>query len=595
MTTETTTLKELTLQGIAICPGIAIGPIYQLKVKDNEVLEIPLETGDLSLERHRYRLAIKQSAEDLERVRRQLVAEGAEDGAAILDTHLHILHDPMLTERIETEIESQQRNAEYLLHKVIHEVEARFRSMNDPFFSERFRDFQDVSRRIMRYLQHSSTRHLGDIPTDSIVFAEELVPSDTAEVSADSVGAFVTASGGATSHAAIVAKAKGIPYVASVDFSLIKNLDLSTIIVDGCTGKIICNPQPETLREYQSAREKLEERYRSLETASSLNAETYDGYRITLSANIEMIHDLDTLRKYGGCGVGLFRSEYIFLSTNTLPTEEEQFIIYRDLVEKVQGLPVVIRTFDVGGDKITSTGLRVADRALDYKGGGSVRLMLENREAFKTQIRAILRASAYGDVSVLFPMVSGLLELREAKELVAEAREELNAEGISLGHLGIGCMVEVPSAAIVCDVLAKECDFLSIGTNDLVQYSLAVDRGSLQQDEWYSPTHPSVIRMIKMVVSEGARNHISVKVCGEMAADPLFTALLLGLGVRELSIAPRHIPIVKHTVRNTGIVAAAELAEEVLSLATASEITHLLERSYQESLSAGSTLNPTKN
>lgn len=566
--------QELHLEGAPICPGIAIGFAYTLEVRDHEVPQTSLKSKDIVGECHRYRHAVQKSAEDLEQVKRQLVLDGARDGAAILDTHLQILKDPMLNGYIEDAIESELLNAEFLLSRVVRDVEGRFEAMSDPFFRERFRDFQDVSRRIMHYLRHSLKRSSNKIPRDAIVFADELVPSDTAEVGADFFGAFVTASGGSTSHAAIVAKAKGIPYVASVNFQELLDTRPMTVIVDGRMGKVICHPTEDTLSHYRRAKSELEERYRNLETASSLSSETYDGYKISLSANVEMVSDLDSLQRYGGSGVGLFRSEYIFLSQHELPTEDQQFQIYRDLVERIQGLPVIIRTFDLAGDKASPA----AGDSPTVGGGRSVRFMLENREAFKTQIRAILRASAYGEVSILFPMVSGLLELREAKELVRLARAELEAEGQPTGKsVGIGCMIEVPSAAILCDVLAKECDFLSIGTNDLVQYSLAVDRGSLQRDGWYSPTHPGVIRMIKMVASEGARNRISVKVCGEMAADPLFTALLLGLGIRELSVAPRHIPIVKHAIRNTGIVEATELAQEVLRLNTASDIAQLLE------------------
>ena len=576
--------QEIHLQGSPVCPGIAIGTPHLFRIVEDAVPESKLKVKQIAPEVSRYRKAIEKSAVDLEQMQQDLDEEGASDGAAILDTHLQILRDPLLNTRIEEEINCERRNAEFLLQKVVHEIAERFAAMKDPFFRERFRDFQDVSRRVMRYLRDSSTSCFADLPKNSIVFAEELCPSDTAEVKDHSVTAFVTATGGVTSHAAIVAKAKGIPYVACVDFEVLESVEVTQVIVDGRTGDVICNPEPETLEQYQKAKYKLEQLYHELESASALSAETYDGYRVSLSANVEMVSDLEALHKYGGSGVGLFRSEYIFLSKEDFPSEEEQFRIYERLVQKMRGLPVVIRTFDIGGDKAPPGSGKVAEST---KPGPSrtVRLMLEHREVFKTQLRAILRASALGDVSVLFPMVSGLFELRAAKELIQESREELEAEGIPVGkRVRVGCMIEVPSAAIVCDALARECDFLSIGTNDLTQYSLALDRCVSPQDEDLGPNHPSVIRMIKMVVAEGVRNKISVKVCGEVAADPQFTPLLLGLGVRELSVAPRHIPILKHAIRNTGIVAAAELAERVLRLSTAGEIAEVLADEYQRTV-----------
>lgn len=575
--------QETRLQGSPICPGIAIGEPFIFIHVDDEVTESNLKKAEISSEVKRYRKAIEKSRRDVQRMQQALEAEGAADGAAILDTHLQILKDPLINGHVEDEIHGQRRNAEYLLNEVIQQVSERFAAMKDPFFRERYRDFQDVYRRIMRHLRLSEGPQLCKLPSNSIVFAEELAPSDTAEADSQAIGAFVTATGGVTSHAAIVAKAKGIPYVASVNFDSIDEENLQLVIVDGRTGDVICNPTKETLEQYRLAKRQMETQYKALETASALSAETYDGYKVDLSANVEMVKDLDSLHKYGSSGVGLFRSEYMCLSKEDFPPEYEQFLIYRRLVDKMRGLPVVIRTFDISGDKLQMGGpMRVSENTA----GNVVRgLTPEHRDVFKTQIRAILRASAFGDVSILFPMVSGLRELRDAKNLVAESRKELEAEGVPVGkRLRLGCMIEVPSAAIVCDVLAKECDFLSIGTNDLVQYSLALDRCTTVSDDSFSPTHPSVIRMIKMVVSEGARNKISVKVCGEVAADPQFTTLLLGLGVRELSVAPRHIPILKYAIRNTGIVAATELAERVLSLSTGGEIAEVLAEEYQRTV-----------
>jgi phosphotransferase system enzyme I (PtsI) len=424
---------------------------------------------------------------------------------------------------------------------------------------------------------------LADIPRNSIVFAQELAPTDTAEAKSGCVSAFVTEVGGETSHAAIMAKAKGIPYVASVDFQAFDAHKSRSVIVDGRTGDIILSPSSETLSKYRELKKQLNFHIKGLEKESGLQAETIDGYKVRLSANVEMLNDLECLKDFGSEGVGLFRSEYIFLTCNDFPSEEEQFIAYRSIVESIKGFSVVIRTFDIGGDKFRDFE-ELRNEVNPFLGCRAIRFMLKEPEVFKCQLRAILRASAFGDVKILFPMISGLPELLEAKGLIEESKSELRSKGIPFSEsVEIGCMIEIPSAAITCDLLAHECDFLSIGTNDLVQYSLAVDRGNQLMSYLYTPMHPCVIRLIKMVVSEGCRNGIPVSVCGEIAADPRFTSLLLGLGVRELSVAARFIPIVKNAIRNSSIVDSSHLAERVMTLPTDKEIQDLLTMEYQQS------------
>jgi phosphotransferase system enzyme I (PtsI) len=431
----------------------------------------------------------------------------------------------------------------------------------------------------MNYLNGGETFTLGKSFPGSIVFARDLTPTDIAEAGSAFVHGFVCEKGSATSHAAIVAKAKGIPFVTNVNFESAKCLNGDVVIVDGRSGDIILNPSPETLRRYQDMQLQLQLHVKNLTKSKQLESETYDGYAIKLSANIEMVSELEMIHQYGGNGVGLFRSEYICLANNKFPSEDEQFEIYKNVVEKMLGLPIVIRTFDIGGDKLLGNS-HFNKESHSFLGCRAIRFLLKEREIFKAQLKAIIRASVYGKVSILFPMISTLSELIEAKQVVKEVQVELEKKKIQYHpHIRIGCMIEV-----ITDLLAKECDFLSIGTNDLVQYSLAADRGNHAMSGFYTPTHPSVIRLIKLVVSEANINGIPVTICGEVAADPRFTSLLLGLGVHELSVASRYIPIIKNAIRNTSIVAATKLAEEALRLATANEIQELINQEYMKNV-----------
>ncbi len=574
---------EIRLRGFPICRGIAIGKPFFFTLVEESVPQYDIPPSNIEDEVDRYRNAMSRCREDVKRLKKQLQQEQIDEGAAILDAQLQIMQDPLMTTQVEDEIRRSRKNAEYVFRKLISQYQKKFYAMTDPFFRERVKDIEDIAKRVRAYLSETLRMSLQDIPPNSIIFARELAASETAEANSFCVNAFVTEVGSSTSHAAIVAKAKGIPYVTNVDIDRLESFQNQTVIVDGRTGDIIVNPDEETLAKYHDIRNQLETHLAKLSEIGTLEAETYDGYKMLLSANIEMANELDMLHVYGGNGVGLYRSEYLFLAQQKFPSEEEQFAIYRQVVEKMRGLPIVIRTFDVGGDKFLPN--QQPQEGNPFLGCRAIRFLLREREIFKTQLKAILRASAYGDVSIMFPMVSALSELMEAKEMIEEARQELAREGeVVAKHVPIGCMIEVPSAAVIADLLAKECDFLSIGTNDLVQYSLAVDRGNIALNGLYTPTHPSVIRLIKMVITEANQQGIPVTICGEVAADPRFTPLLLGLGVQELSVAVRYIPMIKNAIRNTSIVAASQLAEKALSLKTAFEIQEMLNEEYRKNV-----------
>ena len=576
--------QEIHLRGMPICRGIAIGKPFFFAFVEDDTPEFSIPFNELEDEVLRYRRALARSKEDVIRLMKQLEGERIMEGAAILDSHQQMMQDPLLTFEVEKLIRATRKNAEYAFQKVIKQCQKKFSSMADPFFRERFKDIQDISRRVMGYLRESVSFTLADIPADAIIFAREFTPSDIAEAGNSAAGALISNSGSTTSHSAIVARAKGIPFVSNVNFEGLDLADDAVVIVDGRTGEIIVNPSPATLMHYRTMCDKLRLQLHKMSEAGKLEAETYDGYKIRLSANIDVAPETELLHEYGGSGVGLFRSETVFLTHDTFPSEDEQFEIYRRIVEKMHGLPIVIRTFDIGGDKQLSDR-KTPIEGNPYLGCRAIRFMLKEHAIFKTQLRAILRASAYGDVSIMFPMISTLSELRDAKVLLSEARDELRANKVPFGHkIRVGCMIEVPSAAIISDLLARECDFLSIGTNDLVQYALAVDRDNHALNNLYSPTHPSVIRLIRLVVTEANLHNIPVTVCGEVAADPRFTPLLLGLGVHELSVASRYLPIVKNAIRNTSIVAASKLAEEVMLLTTSQEIEELLNEQYRQNV-----------
>ena len=513
-------------------------------------------------------------------MQRRMKREGGSEAVEILRAHLEITRDPLMTHKVESAIRKSGKNSESVFTAVIGEYQQRFSKITDTFFQERIQDFQDISRRIIRHLNKSEERTLAHLESPVVVFAHELSPSDTAESKGECIEAFVTRSGSETSHVAIVARAKGIPFVSKVDFP---KLDEDCIvIVDGESGAIVVNPSKETLAYYKKEQKKLKHAAKGLQKCGSLGAETTDGHKIRLSANVEMFNELESLQKYGGEGVGLFRSEYLFLAKDAFPTEEEQFLVYRSLVEQVNGHHSVIRTFDIGGDKLGDLYPSRVEKN-PFLGCRAIRLMLKEKTAFMKQIRAILRASAFGNVSILFPMISGVLELREAKVIVEEGKSELRAKGIPFNeNISLGCMIEIPSAALTSDLLLKECDFLSIGTNDLVQYSLAVDRGNPAMSYLYTPAHPSIIRMIRLVAEEGNKAGKPVAVCGEIAADPRFTSLLLGLGVSELSVCTPSLPQVKSVIRQTSLEEARKFAAHVLTLETYLDVEDALEEAFDK-------------
>lgn len=569
---------EILFRGTPISPGVSIGPLFFSHFADDEIVERNIAKEDIEKEIQRYRDALTRGRRDLEKLLELSEKKKMDESTVILEAHLQLLQDTVITHDIEKGIRETRRNAEFVLQEILNKYRKKFNSISDDYFRERFYDLQAIIRRVLDCLKGGvKVSYSG--AKDGIVCARELSVVDLTEASISSAQAFISEVNGVTSHAAIVAKAKGIPFVTSIVYAeveLAANPN-SIAIVDGNTGKIYINPSLETLEHYREIISSVNSPI--LEACcknSALSAETIDGYCVRLSANIEMAGEVKLLHAHGGGGVGLFRSEYAFLSHLDFPSEEEQYQIYKEAVESMYGLPIVIRAFDLGGDKYFLSQ-KIPFENNPFLGCRAIRFLLRERDLFKVQLKAILRASVYGDLSIMLPMISSLAELLETKELLHCAQKEVETEqGISLNPIRIGCMIEVPSAALIADLLAKECDFLSIGTNDLVQYALAVDRGNQALSGLYAPTHPSIIRLIKLIVTEANNCSIPVSICGEVAANKKFTALLLGLGVHELSVSLRHISSIKNAIRSTSIVKAVQLAELALTMTSAEEIDELL-------------------
>lgn len=575
--------EEVLIRGFPVSEGIAIGVPFFLQPAEKEIPEFPITLKEVDDEIARYRNALFSSREDLTQLRNDLAMD-ASDAATILDSHISMLDDPLMTVHMEEKIRQMLRKPESVFHSVITDYEKRFSQTTNAFFQERLVDVMDLAKRVLGHLCPSKGNSLSKVPFNSIVFAKELIPSYTASAEQCRISAFVTQHGGGNSHAALIARAKGIPYVACIDVASIKDINSRSVIVDGQTGDVIFNPTPATMEKYKQRKTCLKTSQQLLHKELQYDAETIDGCAIQVYANIGNISDLDGIQQLGAEGVGLFRTEYLFFQNRHLiASEEDQFQAYLKLVLSIGPMPIVIRVFDVGGDKNPELFMDKEQEPNPVLGCRGIRFLLRHIEIFKIQLRAILRAAAHGDVRILLPLISDVHELEMSRSLIDEAARELSAEGTPhRPDIPLGCMIEVPSAVLICDALAKRSDFLSIGTNDLVQYTLGIDRSNPAMSDFCYPAHPSVLRMIKMVITEAKRYEKSVTICGEIASNPLFVPLLLGLGVDQLSCSPRYIPIVKRAIRQTSLIGAYELSGKILRLDSTKEVSRVLLEAYNK-------------
>lgn len=583
MTTEEDQIKRtLVLKGIGVSPGIVIGKAFIFDQFDPQITFYKLEDESLvSKEINRLRLALRESEKQLEDIKNKLQDMGGDEPSYIIDVHIMILRDKMFVNHTIDHIRGMRVNAEWALRMTVDQYQKLFDKVEDEYLRGRFSDIQYVGQMVIRNLSGGKHEVIPDINKGVIVIASDLSPADTAQMMIHKVLGFATDMGGRTSHTAIVAQSIEIPAVVGLEYITRVVRTNDDVIIDGATGLVIVHPDPEILNRYEEKRRHFVELREDFLQYASLPATTKDQKRVEIGGNIEFVEEIPSAVAHGAEGIGLYRTEFIYINREQLPTEEDHFQIYRQVVES-QGIAwSTIRTFDLGGDKFFSNP-KLAKEMNPQMGLRAIRFCLKEIEMFKTQLRAILRASAFGKVRVLFPMISGIEEILQAKRIFNEVKGELLAQGIAIGKdIEIGVMIEVPSAVIIADALAKEADFFSIGTNDLIQYVLAIDRINERVTYLYEPLHPAVLCMIQQTVEAGHRAGIRVAMCGEMAGEPMYGMILLGLELDELSMNPVLIPHVKKIIRESTVEESKKLLKKVMGFNSAVEIREYVEKTMR--------------
>lgn len=554
-----------TIKGIVASPGIRIGKAYIYKGSRIYIPKYAIRDNDVEAEIKRFEVALKKTKEDIKAIQVQIASSLSRDMADIFSSHLMVLEDPQIEEKTRKTIKEEKRNVEWVLNDISLELINSLKSIKDDYLRERIIDISDIHKRLIGNLQKTDTTSLADLNEEVIVFASDLTPSDTAMMNKKCVLSFVTDKGGRTSHTAIMARALEIPAIVGtfIGTSSVKDGDL--IIVDATHGEIIINPTEEQVEEYTNYQEELRLLELELAELTYLPSTTLDDEEIFLYGNIEIPEEMKVIKEHGAQGIGLFRSEFLFLG-KSLPDEETQFTEYKRVVEFFNPLPVTIRTLDIGGDKIYAYTNNYKERN-PFLGSRAIRFSLENENLFRTQIRAILRASHYGNVKIMFPFVTTVEEIMKAREIVKTIMAELEREGKPFDeNMSIGIMIEVPSAVINADILAKHADFFSVGTNDLVQYVLAVDRISEKIAYLYNPVNISVLRFLKFLVEISKNNSIPLSICGEMAGEPRYTMVLLGLGFRNFSMGSAYMYQIKRIIRSVKIRDCEKLVNELMAM-----------------------------
>ena len=576
--------REQIYDGEAVSQGIAFAPAHVIAGGFAAPEVYPILEHQVPAERERFRRALNRTKEQLSVLRSQIEAISGEAEGQIFESHLMILQDQTVIDRVNDAIGSRLQNSEFCFYAVMQTFLEAMRRVSDPYLRERAADIEDVAQRLLHNFSSAHTSEENEQPDHRhISIASDFAPSDTASFDPKYTLGFATEQGSTVSHTAILARSMGIPAVVGLKNAVLGIQTLSNCIIDGYEGKLIVNPSAETTKHYRKIAAEKEAFKSSLEGIKDSETCTLDGKSLTLSANVEFSHELSQVKESGANGIGLFRTEFFMLEDGEFPSETRQTRLYRQVVESTEGKQAIIRTLDVGGDKLPGEPLNEPEPN-PFLGWRGIRSSTDRTDSFKDQLRAILRSSAYGKVGIMFPLVSGVREVKEALDVLDQCREDLTDKGIPFSNdIEVGAMIEVPSAALMAREIGALVDFLSIGTNDLIQYTVAVDRVNPRVAQLYKPAHPAVLRLIKSTIDGGRENGIWTGICGEMAGDLILLPVLVGLGLDELSVGTPRLPSVKHAIRALNHSDCKDLADEVLTL---SESRHIMQASRQLAMSS---------
>jgi len=572
------------LKGIAAAAGISVGVAYKVDKEEFIISCQDISEAQIPLEIQLFEDALIKTRREIIELQKKIGLKMGKAEAQIFDAHLLVLEDRMLIEEVISRLKKDKLNVAFIFQEVLKKYVSIFAKIEDEYLKERVADINDVGKRVLRNLLGKEKNSLSELKNKVVIVAHDLSPSDTAAMHKKSVAAFVTDIGGKTSHTAIMAKSLEIPAVVGVEDATNSINTGDMLIVDGTLGVVVVNPDQKTLKSYYSEEQKLKGVTEKFLFTKGLPAITIDGVKIEINANIEFPDEVSAVKLHGGEGIGLYRTEFFYMNRKDSPTEDEHYRAYKYVAEEMNPWPVIIRTLDLGGDKFLSQ-FQIPYEMQPFLGWRAIRFCLARPEIFKVQLRAILKASVHGNLKLMYPMISGIEELRQANKILNEAKEELRVKGILFDEdIQVGAMIEVPSAAMTADILAEEADFFSIGSNDLIQYSLAVDRANEKVAYLYEPSHPAILRLIKNVIDSAHKANINVGMCGEMAGEPSFALILLGLGLDEFSIPPQIIPELKYLIRSMTLAQAKEIAEAALRFSTGKEVEEYAQAKLREIL-----------
>lgn len=576
--------KEERIKGVPASPGIAIGRAYVFSGDVINVERRPIKEVELSEEIKKLEDALLRTKKEILDIQGKMAKEMGSKYAEIFDVQLMLLEDRVLLEEIIERLRKELVGVEYVFYDVLKKYKKALSKLDDPYLKERSSDIDDFGKRVLRNLLGHDVSHLKDLKEKVIIVAHDLSPSDTASLNRDYVLGFVTEVGGPTTHTAIMAKSYEIPAVVGAENVTIKVDTGDTLIVDGTHGMVVVNPTSETLKSYQEEKKRVEEKVSRLLQLKGIESKTKDSVPVKIMANIELPSEVRSAIDHGADGIGLYRTEYLYLNRADLPSEEEQYQAYKMVTVQMAPKPVIIRTLDLGGDKFVSQ-LNIPYELNPFMGWRAIRFCLARPDIFKVQLRAILRASVHGDIRIMFPMISCVEEIEETNKIMKEVMEELDKEGIPYNKdIRIGAMIETPSVAMICDHFKDKVDFFSIGTNDLIQYAIAVDRINEKIAYLYDPAHPGVLRLLKEILDKSKRIGIPVSMCGEMAGEAIYIPLLLGLGLREFSVSPLIIPELKMVVSHIEVKEAEEIARRALEMDSGKRVREFLKLRLKELL-----------